>query len=513
MCGMNTSRVSLSESHRTYRLRIPPFAHLDALTKTAGFWGDMGDSVWNSTMKPIGNAVGQARQGLGQIGNGVSEAVGNTMAAPGRALGGAIQGAANSLRQQVGQPGDVNLGAVGQGMMDSGWNAGRQALGAAGAGAAKARQGAGNVLGGIGSAAWGTNPVVMGTRAAQGLGHGLVQGVQNFANSARNGMAPQPGGSPQLQGGGMQLNASTSLGPPAPSFMPPPSGNPQQQAAAPGMSPVGSQGAAPRMPMGQQGPAGAGGTDWRARFRKDTGTDFNERSPMDQRNMENLQNAQPTMNLQQWQGAGRPRSKGMYKGAALTAFAACGMTKEAMTGLSAMVSKALTSGAKGLASSAGKAKRAVGKEAYKAVTGGVHPRAKPDIAAARQLTQEAMAGIGNNRMAAAGKLKGAEKALAGSPNAQKAINYGIPAVGGGAALYGSNRLGHSSGLDEGLDKGFDTGATYGIQAAQQNAPKDPGVLGRIMSVFSGQEAGPQPAALQALLDSNKAQILQQLRGA
>lgn len=91
------------------------------------------------------------------------------------------------------------------------------------------------------------------------------------------------------------------------------------------------------------------------------------------------------------------------------------------------------------------------------------------------------------------------------------VKLGLGAGAGGVALYGSNRMGRNSGLEEGTSKGFDTGVDYGIQAAQQNAPQDPGILGRILNVFRGQGEQPSAASLQAMLEQNKASILARLR--
>lgn len=91
------------------------------------------------------------------------------------------------------------------------------------------------------------------------------------------------------------------------------------------------------------------------------------------------------------------------------------------------------------------------------------------------------------------------------------VKLGLGAGAGGVALYGSNRIGHSGGLNEGMSKGYDTGVDYGIQAAQQSAPQDPGILGRILNVFRGQGEQPSAASLQAMLEQNKSSILARLR--
>jgi hypothetical protein len=208
------------------------------------------------------------------------------------------------------------------------------------------------------------------------------------------------------------------------------------------------------------------------------------------------------------------------KRASLTPFACFdSMTKSAnpaataakgATGIAGWLSKLLGGGAQKLRASAGKAKGLAYTEGHTA--GDKLLRAQGGQAVGPHLAGlEASSAVGNSRNSLADVLGGAGKTIADNPNLQKGINIGVPVVGGGAALYGSNRMGRSSGLDEGLSKGYNTGVDYGIQAAQQNAPQDPGVLGRIMNVFRGQGEQPSAAALQAMLDQNKASILARLR--
>jgi hypothetical protein len=497
MRGMNTHRLPKSSRFKITP-SLSPFARLDDLVKTAGFWGDVGDGAWNSAVKPVGQALGNVASGVQGAASGVSNAVsgaagmaGNALASPFRAIGGMAQGALDGVGKSYTQNGGhVNLGDIGQSAMSGMQNANNQTnadiarnRGQATGGVDQFTNGVGQAASGFGQAAWGALPPVMAGRAVMGAGSGAATGADNWLRN-RYGGQPQP---------------------------------PAQ----------GPTGAPPPMPTGQQGPTGAGGTDWRARFRKETGTDFNAQSRMDQRNMENMQNNQPTMNVRQWQGAGSPRAGGMYKGAAVSPFAALELEKSALTGLLQSGVKALgksvlkhgKGAAKGATTAANNA-AANATRAQAAVKGtrGNHRLTAQAFAKTLAADAKAAKGVaataGQNRMDAGTYLTGAAKDMGRiSPNVRRGIDIGVPAVGGGAALYGSNRMGHSSGLDEGLDQGFDTGAAYGIQAAQQNAPTDPGVLGRIMSVFTGQEAGPQPAVLQALLDSNKSQILKQIRGA
>jgi len=207
----------------------------------------------------------------------------------------------------------------------------------------------------------------------------------------------------------------------------------------------------------------------------------------------------------------RQRS-GLAKNASLTPFACFdSMTKSAspaaavakgVPGIAGWLRRMFHQGGRALKNSTSAAKERAGLDAALA-SSSVHAD-QATIAAARNSVGQLRTGLGKGMQAAG-------KAIGDSPGLQKGINIGVPVVGGGAALYGSNRMGHSSGLDEGLDKGYNTGVDYGIQAAQQNAPQDPGILGRIMDVFRGQAEQPSAASLQALLEQNKASILARLR--
>ena len=78
-------------------------------------------------------------------------------------------------------------------------------------------------------------------------------------------------------------------------------------------------------------------------------------------------------------------------------------------------------------------------------------------------------------------------------------------VGGG--LYGSNRLGHRSGRHQGVGEGYDAGSEYGMQTALASMPQDPGIIGRLLNVFRGQQSGPDATALRGLLDQSKADVI------
>jgi len=603
MRGMNTHRLPKSSRFKITP-SLSPFARLDDLVKTAGFWGDVGDGMWNSAVKPIGQALGNVASGVQGAARGVSNAVsgaagmaGNTLARPFRAIGGMAQGALDGVGKSYTQNGGhVNLGDIGQGAMSGMRNANNQTnadiarnYGQATGGVGQFTNGVGLAGGGFGQAAWGSLPAVMAGRAVMGAGSGAATGLRNRYGGQPQPPAQGPTGAPppMPQGGGMRLNASTSLGPPAPSFAPPPMPNGMYKGAA--LTPFAAMSQLVKQAVGMFAPAwtttgiedmGSGmqqasrmplsspitpamhqfatapmtptdtptaptatptapvaapdETDWNARFREETNSAFNPNSRQDVQNMAALKargsaykpTGMATVNTAQFRRGMRPGSM-LAKRGSVSPFAALELEKSALTGLLQSGVKALgkavlkhgkgaakgaTTAANNAAANATRAQAAVkGTRGNHRLTAQAFAR---NLAADAKAAKGVAATAGQNRMDAGTYLTGAAKDMSRiSPNVRRGIDIGVPAVGGGAALYGSNRMGHSSGLDEGLDQGFDTGAAYGIQAAQQNAPTDPGVLGRIMSVFTGQEAGPQPAALQALLDSNKSQILKQIRGA
>jgi hypothetical protein len=62
-------------------------------------------------------------------------------------------------------------------------------------------------------------------------------------------------------------------------------------------------------------------------------------------------------------------------------------------------------------------------------------------------------------------------------------------------------------MKQGVQKGYDAGLNLGIGAARHFQPRDPGVLGRIMDVFTGTEAGPSPRQIRSMLDSKRDRII------
>ena len=562
------------EPSRNTSLVLHPFAQLDPFVKEAGFFGDVTDGIWNNTMKPLGNAVGQVGKGVGQVFGGMSEGIGNTLKAAPRAIGGALQGGMNAFKQQLTQPGAVSLGSIGQGMMDGGWNAGKQSLGWAADGAMKNMQGFGNIAGGAAKTAWGANPLVMGGRAAYGAGQGVMNGVQNFANDLKSRMMPQGGAAPGGIPSGMQMippgqTGSIMHGPPAPGT--PANPTPAPGTVAPGQNnlqnnmqpasgfggnimmgggdsnsamgagygggfnpgaPPNMSASAPRPANGSPSPVGNAPSyqgPTAADYQRTMGS-YNPNSPFDQRKAQAIdaawqQNGGRMSPNQMYQD---PGYMGISKSGSLTPFAiyeldpAASMEKAAMAGgIAGWLRGALQRGAQGLNRGSRMAKATAGRTAKTEANAAQKVQAGatsvagdlPKLPTGREAFQTAYAGAGNGRQGLADFMGNAGLRIDASPGLQKAINYGAPAAAAGGIFYGGNRMGHSSGLDEGLDKGFDTGADYGIQAALANAPKDPGFFGRIADVFTGQQQGPQAYDIQSLLDSNKAQILKQLRGA
>ena len=104
---------------------------------------------------------------------------------------------------------------------------------------------------------------------------------------------------------------------------------------------------------------------------------------------------------------------------------------------------------------------------------------------------EVASNTGQRRASAGRLLSGAGGSIAASPRLQNGINIGGGAVAGGGLLYGSNRMGHSSGLEEGVDLGVDAGMQAGVEAAQQNAAyqPQPGYLGGLWNAVKGEHGG------------------------
>lgn len=529
------AELALLQKSASAEISLSPFAELDSFVKEA-FFQDVKDSVWNNAVKPFGNALGQVGRGIGQVTQGLSEGYGNLIKTPMRAMGGALTGGLNAAMKGYQQNGRVDLGAIGQGAVDGGWNAGRDSLGWAANGAAKNLQGWGNVAGGAANTAFSMNPVTMAARGGYGLGQGLATGTENWINNKLQsfGGMMRPANSPMQQMGPPASAAPMpQMGPPAPTTQfpqmgPPASAAPMQQMGPPTpFASLQSPGAAPRPVAGVPSPTAYQGPT-QADYQRTMGS-YNPNSPFDQRKAQAID--------QIWQqNGGRvspnqvyadPRYAGLAKaGSAVTPFALCDPSwdtteKAAATGIAGWLRSALTSGAKGLNRSsrmakaiAGRGARAEANAAHKLQAGATSVASDlPALPSAREAFDTAYAGAGNARQGLANFMGNTGLRIDASPGLQKLINYGVPATALGGAFYGGNRMGHNSGMETGLSRGFDTGADYGIQTALANAPQDPGFFGRIADVFTGQQKGPQAVDMQALLDANKAQILQGMRNA
>ena len=570
MPGMNRSITPFAKFELMTRSAGRRHArHLNPLVKQAG---PAFDNFWNNNVKPIGNAIGNTVSGVGNALSGAVGTVGQTIATPFRAAGGMIAGGANALKQQFQQPGDINWGAVGQGAADGAWNGGRDGLQAVGRNVGQTvgggLQAAGGVVGAVGHTA-GLIPGAVGALGdgAANMGKGLVDATSGKAAPAAAPAATPPGGSPTGAEGGATSEPSSprlmTLGGGSPPLSPspisprssplggdsgdkpswaygtpdtygkpqwqgklnqPPAAGPTDTPAPPAMAALGA--GSPPAAAAPAAPAWAGTTAARPgaapapggaftptaehikRFEDATKSKFgginNQGDMASMQNMIRMGGANPnartdsmhTFSPAQYAATQRrkPMGGGLGKRASLTPFACFDMQKEAG-----------------------------GLEVLKRVGSAVAKRGRPAVSAAtRSAGPEIKMTMLPNPVAKALPETATATAKA-SPEAREILNkiereglspgvkLGLGAGAGGVALYGSNRMGHNSGLDEGLDKGYNTGVDYGIQAAQQNAPQDPGILGRILNVFRGQGEQPSAASLQALLEQNKESILARLR--
>lgn len=541
-----------------------PLVSSHTLVKQAG---PAFDNFWNNNIKPIGNAIGNTVSGVGNAVSGAVGAAGQSIAAPFRAIGGTIAGGANALKQQFQQPGDINWGAVGQGAVDGGWNGARDGLQAVGRNVGQAVGGAAQTMGGVvGTVGHGIG-LIPGAAAALGdgaanMGKAVVDATSGKAAPAAAPMtsggsaggfdeptgteggatgAPSSprlmtlgGGSPPLSpspispgssplGGGAEAKPSWAYGTPDtygkpqwPGKLPQPSAaGPTDTPAPPAMAALGAGSPTAAAPAAaapawagtraaQQPAAGAftPTAEHIKRFEAATKSKFggvNNRGDMDSiQNMVNMGGANPnartdsanTFNRSQHMARRTAGTASPFaKRASLTPFACFNMQKEA-GGLEVL--RRAVSVAKRGQPAASAATRRAGPEIKLTMLPNPVAKALPGTAKASPEAREIL-----NKIEREGFSPAVKNTALG--------------VGGAGLLYGSNRIGHSSGLDEGTSKGFDTGVDYGIQAAQQNAPQDPGILGRILNVFRGQGEQPSAASLQAMLDHNKASILARLR--
>lgn len=103
---------------------------------------------------------------------------------------------------------------------------------------------------------------------------------------------------------------------------------------------------------------------------------------------------------------------------------------------------------------------------------------------------------------ALGKLKGMAGKALDSPGVNLAAGLG------GGSLIG-NKVGEAEGLEAGKAQGLQTGKTEGLQAGASQGfdaglqagasqiPGDPGLIGRLMEVFTGRQGGAAPDDAQA----------------
>lgn len=105
----------------------------------------------------------------------------------------------------------------------------------------------------------------------------------------------------------------------------------------------------------------------------------------------------------------------------------------------------------------------------------------------------------------------------GGPSTGKGLAYntgrwGLPTLGGGSLLAGSNLMGrssgHAKGYAEGTDKGFDLGSEKASDMFGALSPQDPGFMGRLMELFTGRQSGPDASALKMHMQEYKKSLIE-----
>ena len=259
------------------------------------------------------------------------------------------------------------------------------------------------------------------------------------------------------------------------------------------------------------GPAAA---DLNNEFKKYHGTSFDPNSSMDKGKMEQMQalykqhgKLSPSLVYNKQYGT---------KSAALSAFAE--LEK------SAWLQALARTGAGVLNSGAQAAKRLAGVTAAKGikmtpktpVKNPLSPHAPPQrfnggrdavVSARNSAYSDAADAVGNKRTRAALGLEDAADFLDKHKRTQLALNYGLPTIAGGGLLYGSNRMGHNSGLGTGRNEGWDA---YGA-ASQGLTPDSPGYFGNLMNAITGQNPV-DAASVRNMLDERKSDIMQSIFG-
>ena len=203
----------------------------------------------------------------------------------------------------------------------------------------------------------------------------------------------------------------------------------------------------------------------------------------------------------------------IVKGALFNALGAADMEKEA---LAKLIGNGLKLGAGKLGASANKAKRLAmkssladnGFESLSQVRqSGLSPTT---ITGAIDDAKRAVTTTANTRAGVSRALNSHANSIDGSKGIQNAINYGSGAIAGGGLLYGANRMGHSSGMEEGVNRGFDSGVEAGIE--QMNQPgAEQGVFGRIADVFTGgSPQGPNAGVAYGNIGANREAYIDRL---
>ena len=110
--------------------------------------------------------------------------------------------------------------------------------------------------------------------------------------------------------------------------------------------------------------------------------------------------------------------------------------------------------------------------------------------------------VGNHRIDWGNKLLNLSKNISGDAALQGNINKGVNIAGASAGVAGVGGIAHhmgvnsgkadglSEGRTQGLEQGAGQGYDAGVQAGAQSASADPGVMSRLMEVFTGRQSNP-----------------------
>jgi hypothetical protein len=515
------------------------------------FTGPQGGSAPAGGIAGAMQGVGQGLQ-LGQQGaQNFRDGVSNTVQGAGKAWGNVTSSPALKLAQGVG------------GAFKGAWQNRQDGIGGMVDGA---RGGAvDGVLGGFRS---GLNQMGLGaSQATQGLGQSLASPFAAISGGIQGGLGMLPksafasleklafqppapllanaGGAGRFGDGSQRANVNKWIGQAGPQL--PDRPGTHQRALAPAAKPsrigdmpvlgsdtaagkgmamtgpgAGSAAGVPVIPGGQTPlPSPAPGPDFNSEFKKYHGTSFDPNSSMDKGKMEQLRS------LHQQHGKLSPSlvynkqygNKSPYiKSASVTAFAVLEGDMEK----SANISKGLSAGLGWLGQRLGQSGSAAKSTAMRAareavvptaptgsgIDGGFHAARAATRAAKRQAAQ-AQKGVGRTRIGVGNSLAGAGDKIENSVGLQRALNYGVPAVGGAGLLYGSNRMGYGSGHRSGHRSGMSEGYDVGADAAMSAMPDSPGYFGGLLSAIAGRQPM-DAAAMRNMLDQSKSDILQSI---